>query len=30
VLFIGLRTMAEGIETKDVLDKLVALGCDTG
>jgi hypothetical protein len=30
VLFIALRTTAEGIETKDVLDKLVALGCDTG
>jgi diguanylate cyclase (GGDEF)-like protein len=27
---LGLRTTAEGIETKDVLDKLVALGCDTG
>jgi diguanylate cyclase (GGDEF)-like protein len=27
---LGLRTIAEGIETKDVLDKLVALGCDTG
>ena len=27
---LGLRTMAEGIETKDVLDKLVALGCETG
>lgn len=27
---LGLRTMAEGIETKDVLDKLVELGCETG
>ena len=27
---LGLRTTAEGIETKDVLDKLIALGCDTG
>ncbi len=27
---LGLRTTAEGIETRDVLDKLVSLGCDTG
>ncbi len=27
---LGLRTTAEGIETKDVLDKLISLGCDTG
>jgi len=27
---LGLRTTAEGIETKDVLDKLIALGCDMG
>ncbi|MEZ5829313.1 MAG: EAL domain-containing protein [Hyphomicrobiales bacterium] len=27
---LGLRTTAEGIETKDVLDKLLSLGCDTG
>jgi len=27
---LGLSTTAEGIETKDVLDKLIALGCDTG
>jgi diguanylate cyclase (GGDEF)-like protein len=27
---LGLRTTAEGIETKAVLDKLIALGCDTG
>jgi diguanylate cyclase (GGDEF)-like protein len=27
---LGLRTMAEGIETKEVLEKLVALGCETG
>jgi len=27
---LGLRTTAEGIETKDVLDKLIAPGCDMG
>ncbi len=27
---LGLRTTAEGIETKAVLDKLIALGCDAG
>ena len=27
---LGLRTTAEGIETRDVLDKLISLGCDTG
>jgi EAL domain-containing protein (putative c-di-GMP-specific phosphodiesterase class I) len=27
---LGLRTTAEGIETKAVLDKLISLGCDTG
>jgi len=27
---LGLRTTAEGIETPEVLDKLISLGCDTG
>jgi len=27
---LGLHTTAEGIETKEVLDQLISLGCDTG
>ena len=27
---LGLQTTAEGIETKEVLDQLISLGCDTG